>query len=67
MPSVAFAVDPSAPAPVVIERRRVLDGDTGFTRHVTVVEQGGRVLGVIKPRVHAGPIYRGSEEELERY
>ncbi|MEN8182507.1 MAG: DUF4124 domain-containing protein [Myxococcota bacterium] len=67
VPSVAFAVDPGNPAPVVIERRRVLDDDTNVTRHVTVVEQGGRVLGLIKPRVHAGPVYRETEEELERY
>jgi hypothetical protein len=66
LPQIAFAVDPADPAPVVVERRRVLDEDTGVTRHVTVVEQGDRVLGVIKPRVHAGPPYRGLEEDLER-
>jgi hypothetical protein len=66
IPSVALPVDPNDPAPVIIERRRVLDGDTNITRHVTVVEQGGRVLSVIKPRVHGGPIYSGTEEDLER-
>jgi hypothetical protein len=66
LPQIAFPVDAGDPAPVVVERRRVLDGDTGVTRHVTVVEQGERVLGVIKPRVHAGPPYRELEEDLER-
>ena len=66
VPSVALPVDPNDPAPVIVERRRVLDGDTNITRHVTVVEQGGRVLSVIKPRVHGGPIYSGTEESLER-
>jgi hypothetical protein len=66
IPSVALPVDPNDPAPVIIERRRVLDGDTNITRHVTVVEQGGRVLSVIKPRVHGGPVYSGTEEDLER-
>jgi hypothetical protein len=66
VPSVALPVDPNDPAPVIVERRRVLDGDTNITRHVTVVEQGGRVLSVIKPRVHGGPVYSGTEEDLER-
>lgn len=66
VPHVGLAVDPDDPAPVIIERRRVLDEDTGVTRHVTVVEQGGRVLGIVKPRVHAGPVYSSSEEEIER-
>ena len=66
VPSLALPVDPSDPAPVIVERRRVLDGDTNVTRHVTVVHQGGRVLSVIKPRVHGGSIYSGTEEDLER-
>ena len=65
-PAIAFAVNPADPAPVIVERRRVLDEDTGTTRHVTVVEQSGRVLGVIKPRVHMGPVHHGLEEDLER-
>lgn len=66
VPSLALPVDPDDSAPVIVERRRVLDGDTNVTRHVTVVEQGGRVLSVIKPRVHAGPVYSSVEEDLER-
>jgi len=66
VPSLSLPVDPGDPAPVVMEERRVLDGDSGATRHVTVIQQGDRVLGVIKPFVHAGPTYTGSEEELER-
>jgi hypothetical protein len=66
VPSLNLPVDPNDPAPVIVERRRVLDSDTNITRHVTVVEQGGRVLSVIKPRVHGGPIYHGTEEALER-
>jgi hypothetical protein len=66
IPSLGLSIDPDDPSPVVMEERRVFDGDTGATRHVQVVQQGDRVLAVIKPRVHAGPISTGLEEDLER-
>ena len=38
----------------------------GGTESFRALEQGGRVLSVIKPRVHGGPVYHGTEEDLER-
>lgn len=66
IPFLGLSIDRDDPSPVVMEERRVLDGDTGATRHVQVIQQGDRVLAVIKPRVHAGPIHSGLEQELER-
>ncbi len=66
VPSLALPVDPENAAPVVVEKRRVFDSDSGVTRHVTVVSQGERILSIVKPRAHAGSVDFEMEEELER-
>lgn len=65
VPTVNFAADPTSRHPVVVEKLRVRDRDTFTTRHVTVVRQGDRVLGVIKPRAKSAPPYWADEEDLE--
>jgi hypothetical protein len=65
-PSLALPVDPESSAPVVVEKRRVLDADSGTTRHVTIVSQDGRTLSVVKPRPRSGSVDFELEESLER-
>jgi hypothetical protein len=49
-----------------VEKRRVFDSDSGATRHVTVVQQGERILSIVKPRARAGSVDFEIEESLER-
>lgn len=65
-PSLALPVDPESSAPILVEKRRVLDGDSGTTRHVTIVSQDGRTLSVVKPRPRLGSVDFELEENLER-
>jgi hypothetical protein len=65
-PSLALPIDPESAAPVVVEKRRVLDTDSGSTRHVTVISQGDRILSVVKPRARASSVDFEIEEGLER-
>jgi len=66
VPSLALPVDPESTAPIVVEKRRVFDSDSGATRHVTVVQQGERILSIVKPRARAGSVDYEIEEDLER-
>lgn len=67
VPAVNFNIDPYDEAPVIVEKKRMRDRDTMSTRHITIVRQGDRVLGIIKPRAHVQPPYFGDEEDLEDY
>jgi hypothetical protein len=66
VPSLALPLDPDSHEPVVVEKRRVFDSDSGTTRHVTVVQQGERILSIVKPRARAGTVDYEVEESLER-
>jgi hypothetical protein len=66
VPSLALPLDPDSHEPVVVEKRRVFDSDSGTTRHVTVVQQGERILSIVKPRARAGTVDFEIEESLER-
>jgi hypothetical protein len=66
VPSLALPLDPDSTEPVVVEKRRVFDSDSGATRHVTVVQQGERILSIVKPRARAGSVDFEIEESLER-
>jgi hypothetical protein len=66
VPSLALPLDPESSEPVVVEKRRVFDSDSGTTRHVTVVQQGERILSIVKPRPRAGTVDFELEESLER-
>jgi hypothetical protein len=66
VPSLALPLDPESHEPVVVEKRRVFDSDSGTTRHVTVVSQGERILSIVKPRARAGTVDYEIEESLER-
>lgn len=63
-PTLSVDRDPDG-GPVVVEKLRVIDDD-GFTRHVTVVRQGDRVLNVIKGRQNHGSSDFPRESDLER-
>ena len=66
VPSLALPLDPDSTEPVVVEKRRMFDSDSGTTRHVTVVQQGERILSIVKPRARAGSVDFELEESLER-
>ena len=66
MPALALPLDPDSTEPVVVEKRRMFDSDSGTTRHVTVVQQGERILSIVKPRARAGSVDFELEESLER-
>ena len=66
VPSLALPLDPDSHEPVVVEKRRMFDSDSGTTRHVTVVQQGERILSIVKPRARAGSVDYEVEESLER-
>jgi hypothetical protein len=66
VPSLALPLDPDSTEPVVVEKRRMFDSDSGTTRHVTVVQQGERILSIVKPRARAGSVDYELEESLER-
>ncbi len=65
VPTIGFTADPNDSAPVVVEKRRLRDRESWSTRHVTIVRQGDRVLGVIKPRSHVEPVAWADEEVYE--
>lgn len=65
-PLLQLPVDPASDEPVVVETRRMLDEAGGATRHVRIVRQGDRVLGLLLDRPHMGPVHHGLIDELTR-
>ncbi len=65
-PILQLPVDPESEEPVMVETRRMLDEPGGATRHVRVIRQGDRVLGVLLDRPNMGPVHHGLIADLTR-
>lgn len=50
VPNLNFSADPNSDEPLVVEKQRVRSRNAVTTQTVTVIRQGDKVLGVIKPR-----------------
>lgn len=53
VPNLNFSPDPNSDEPVVVEKKRVRTAGAVTTQTVTVVRQGDKILGVIKPRANS--------------
>lgn len=62
VPNLNFSADPNSDEPIVVEKQRVRSRDAVTTQTVTVIRQGDKVLGVIKPRAVSHRV-QGWEED----
>ncbi len=63
-PILQLPVDPDRDEPVVVETRRMLDRPGGTTRHVRIVRQGDRIVGLLLDRPNMGPVHHGLIDDL---